>query len=160
MAYVKKVEKIEKIDGGEVKIQRLLSDHTLFFKEDGDVISGFKTAKDLYAIVTPDFCKQLQMMTKVCHYENYVSMIEDARIFCSDIYYSIKAEGLYRITDKKRGVRLYTEHGMITYTLEKGCPQRVNEQCSNWTYMRRLTLNRDSKMSKKIWSVTDWLFGK
>ena len=160
MAYVKRITKIEKIEKGEVKVCRLLSDPTLFFKEDGNVISGFKRAEDLYAIVTPSFCKQLQMMTRFCHYDHYLHMIEDAKIFCSDIYHSIMADGLYHTMDKKRGVQLYTDDSTIIYTLEKGYPQRVNEPYTDWICLRRLTLNKESKMSKKLWSVTDWLLRK
>lgn len=161
MAYVKKVTKIVKLEDGEVKVQRLLSDYTLFYNVEGDVIQGFKTAEDLYAIVTPNFCKQLKMMTKICHYNNYLHMIEDARIFCSDVYHTVVAEGLIRAADNKRAVRLHKDNGtIVTYALENGCPQLINEKSSDWTFIRRLTLNKESKMSKKLWSTTDWLLRK
>ena len=162
MAYVKKVEKIEKIDGGEVKVQRLLSDYTLFFDEEGNVRSGFKTAEDLYAVITPDFCKQLKMMTKVCHYDNYLSMIEDARIFCNRVYNSISADGIEiqgAANAEYNAVKLVTKDGEFVYTLDKGVPQLLNKDVIEYKFIRRLTLNKDSKMSKKLWSVTDWLFG-
>ena len=164
MAYVKTITKVEKIEKGEVKIQRLLSDHILFFKEDGDVISGFKTAKDLYAIVTPDFCKQLQMMTKVCHYDNYMSMISDAREFCNRVYETIVAFGMEIQGNTTHAVfnavNLITSKGEFLYTLDKGVPQLLNKDVCDYKFVRRLTLNKESKMSKKLWSVTDWLLYK
>lgn len=160
MAYVKKVEKIEKIDGGEVKVQRLLSDYTLFFDEEGNVISGFKTAEDLYAVITPDFCKQLKMMTKVCHYNNYLHMIEDAREFCSDVYNSSIATGVWvdTLDGPIHGVLLTKEDEEVLWTLTKeGIPQKHLLGIAKYQYGRKLTLNRESKMSHKLWVTTDWL---
>ena len=162
MAYVKTITKVEKIDGSEVEIRRLLSDYTLFFNEKGDVVQGFKTAKDLYAVVTPFFCKQLHMMTKVCHYDNYLSMIEDARIFCNRVYNSISAYGIEIKGGENaeyNSVKLITKDGEFLYTLDKGVPQLLNKEVIEHKVIRRLTLNKNQKMSKKLWTVTDWLFG-
>lgn len=161
MAYVKTITKVEKIDGSEVEIRRLLSDYTLFFNEKGDVVQGFKTAKDLYAVVTPFFCKQLHMMTKVCHYDNYLSMIEDARIFCNQVYDSTAAYGLEIQGDTNvafRAVKLVIKNDEFVYTLDKGVPQLLNKEVIKYKFIRRLTLNKEQKMSKKLWSITDWLF--
>ena len=163
MAYVKTITKIEKIEKGEVKIQRLLSDYTLFFDEEGNVRSGFKTAEDLYAVVTPNFCKQLQMRTRICHYDNYVSMIDDAREFCNHVYDTIVAYGMEIQGSNNavfNAVKLITSKGEFWYTLDKGVPQLLNEKILNYKFIRRLTLNKNSKMSKKLWSITDWLLYK
>lgn len=162
MAYEKNITKVEKIEKGEVKIQRVLSDHDLVFNGQGEVIECFKSAEDLYAIVTPDFCKQLHMMTKVCHYDNYMSMIEDARIFCNRVYDAIEAYGIEiqgTTNVEYSAVKLITKKDEFLYTLDKGVPQLLNKDVIEYKVLRRLTLNKESKMSKKLWSVTDWLFG-
>lgn len=162
MAYVKKVEKIEKIEKGEVKISRLLSDHDLVFTNQGEVIECFKKAEDLYAIVIPDFCKQLHMKTKNCNYDNYMSMIEDARIFCNRVYdsiaaYGIEIQGTTNVEDN--AVKLITKKDEFLYTLDKGgVPQLLNKDVIEYKVIRRLTLNEEQKMSKKLWSVTDWFY--
>ena len=163
MAYEKNITKVEKIEKGEVKIQRVLSDHDLVFNGQGEVIECFKSAEDLYAIVTPDFCKQLHMMTKVCHYDNYMSMIEDARQFCSDVYNSSIATGVWvdTLDGPVHGVLLTKEDEEVLWTLtEEGIPNKHLLGISKYKYGRKLTLNRESKMSKRLWSVTDWLLYK
>ena len=163
MAYVKKVEKIEKIYGGEVKVQRLLSDYTLFFDEEGNVRSGFKTAEDLYAVITPDFCKQLHMMTKVCNHEYYNALISTAQDFCSDVYNTSVATGVWvdTLDGYIHGVLLTNDDREVLWSLtEEGVPRKHLLGIANYKYGRRLTLKRDSKMSKKLWSVTDWLLYK
>lgn len=160
MAYTKKVEKIEKIDGGEVKVQRLLSDHDLVFNGQGEVIECFKSAEDLYAIVTPGFCKQLHMMTKHCNYDNYMSMIAIARDFCKDVYHSEVATGVYvdTLDGPVHGVLLTKEDEEVLWSLtEGGIPHKHLLGISNYKYGRKLTLNRESKMSHKLWVTTDWL---
>lgn len=163
MAYVKKVEKIEKIYGGEVKVQRLLSDYTLFFDEEGNVRSGFKTAEDLYAVITPDFCKQLHMMTKVCNNEYYNALISTAQDFCSDVYNSSVATGIWvdTLDGYIHGVLLTKDDEEVLWSLtEEGIPNKHLLGISNYKYGRKLTLRRESKMSKKLWAVTDWLLYK
>ena len=163
MAYVKKVEKIEKIYGGEVKVQRLLSDYTLFFDEEGNVRSGFKTAEDLYAVITPDFCKQLHMITKVCNQEYYNALISTAQDFCSDVYNTSVATGVWvdTLDGYIHGVLLTNDDREVLWSLtEEGVPRKHLLGIANYKYGRRLTLKRDSKMSKKLWSVTDWLLYK
>ena len=161
MAYVKTITKVEKIEKGEVRIKRLLSDYEVFFDEEGNIRTGFKSAKDLYAVVIPTFCKQLQMKTKVCHYDNYTSMISDARIFCNRVYESTSAYGVEiqgsTIDAVFNAIKLITKDGEFLYTLDKGVPQLLNPKICDYKFIRRLTLNKESKMSKKLWSVTDWL---
>ena len=163
MAYTKTIIKTEKIEKGEVKISRLLSDHERVFNSQGEVIECFKKAEDLYAIVIPDFCKQLHMHTKVCNYNNYMHMIEDARIFCNRVYdsiaaYGIEIQGATNVEDN--AVKLVTKKDEFLYTLDKGgVPQLLNNDVIDYKVIRRLTLNEEQKMSKKLWSVTDWLFG-
>lgn len=160
MAYVKRITKIEKIEKGEVKVCRLLSDYNIFFKENGDVISGFKRAKDLYAIVTPSFCKQLQMRTRICNHEYYDSLIATARDFCADVYHASIATGVWvdTLDGPVHGVLLTKEDEEVLWTLtEEGIPNKHLLGISKYKYGRKLTLNRESKMSKKLWSVTDWL---
>lgn len=162
MAYTKTIIKTEKIEKGEVKISRLLSDHDLVFTNQGEVIECFKKAEDLYAIVIPDFCKQLHMKTKNCNYDNYMSMIEDARIFCNRVYDSIAAYGIEiqgTTNAEYNAVKLITKKDEFLYTLDKGVPQLLNKDVIEYKVIRRLTMNKESKMSKKLWSVTDWLFG-
>lgn len=162
MAYTKTIIKTEKIEKGEVKISRLLSDHDLVFTNQGEVIECFKKAEDLYAIVIPDFCKQLHMKTKNCNYDNYMSMIEDARIFCNRVYDSIAAYGIEiqgTTNVEYNAVKLITQKDEFLYTLDKGVPQLLNKDVIEYKVIRRLTMNKESKMSKKLWSVTDWLFG-
>ena len=162
MAYTKTIIKTEKIEKGEVKISRLLSDHERVFNSQGAVIECFKKAEDLYAIVIPDFCKQLHMHTKHCNSANYMSMIEDARIFCNRVYDSIAAYGIeiQEITNVEyNAVKLITKKDEFLYTLDKGVPQLLNKDVIEYKVIRRLTLNEEQKMSKKLWTVTDWLFG-
>ena len=163
MAYVKTITKIEKINGGEVEIRRLLSDHDLVFNNQGEVIECFKKAEDLYAVVIPSFCKQLQMMTKICHHDNYVSMVSDAREFCNDVYYAVVATGVWvdTLDGPIHGVLLTKEDEEVRWTLtEEGIPQKHLLGITKYKYGRKLTLNRESKMSKRLWSVTDWLLYK
>lgn len=162
MAYTKIIEKIEKIEKGEVKIKRLLSDHDLVFNNQGEVIECFKKAEDICSVVTPDFCQQLHMRTENCHYDNYMSMIEEARIFCNRIYDSISADGIEiqgAANAEYNSVKLLTKDGEFLYTLDKGVPQLLNKEVMEYKVIRRLTLNKNQKMSKKLWTVTDWLFG-
>lgn len=163
MAYVKKVEKIEKIDGGEVKIMRLLSDHDLVFNQQGEVIECFKSAKDIYGVVTPSFCKQLKMRTKICNYEYYSALIATARDFCADVYNASVATGVWvdTLDGPVHGVLLTKEDEEVLWTLtEEGIPNKHLLGISKYKYGRKLTLNRESKMSKRLWSVTDWLLYK
>ena len=160
MAFVKKVEKIEKIDGGEVKVCRLLTDYELFFNEKGEVIQGFKTAKDLWAVITPDFCKQLQMKTRICNHEYYDSLIATARDFCADVYHASVATGVWvdTLDGPVHGVLLTKEDEEVLWTLtEEGIPNKHLLGISKYKYGRKLTLNRESKMSHKLWVITDWL---
>ena len=163
MACVKKVEKIEKIDGGEVKIHKLLSHRDIVFNEQGNEIECFKKVENLFAIVTPEFCKQLHMLTDNCNYDNYMSMIKDARIFCNRVYDAIAAYGLeiQGYTDVAfSAVKLVTKDGEFVYTLdETEVPQLLNKEVMEYKIIRRLTLNKKQKMSKKLWTITDWLFG-
>ena len=162
MAYTKTIIKTEKIEKGEVKISRLLSDYDLVFNNQGEVIECFKKAEDLSAIVIPDFCKQLHMQTKNCNYDNYMSMIEDARIFCNRVYDAIEAYGIAIQGNAKaeyNAVTLITKKDEFMYTLDKGIPQLLNKDVIEHKFIRRLTLNEEQKMSKKLWTVTDWLFG-
>ena len=162
MAYTKIITKVEKIEKGEVKINRLLSDHDLVFNNQGEVIECFKKAEDLSAIVIPDFCKQLHMQTTNCNYDNYMSMIEDARIFCNRVYdsiaaYGIEIQGTTNVEDN--AVKLITKKDEFLYTLDNGgVPQLLNKDVIEYKVIRRLTLNEEQKMSKKLWSVTDWFY--
>lgn len=162
MAYTKTIIKTEKIEKGEVKISRLLSDHDLVFNSQGEVIECFKKAKDLFAVVTPDFCQQLHMHTKVCNYNNYMHMIEDARIFCNRVYDSIAAYGIEiqgATNVEYNAVKLVSKKDEFLYTLDKGgVPQLLNKDVIDYKVIRRLTMNKESKMSKKLWSVTDWFY--
>ena len=162
MAYTKTIIKTEKIEKGEVKISRLLSDHERVFNSQGDVIECFKKAEDLFAVVTPDFCKQLHMHTKHCNSANYMHMIEDARIFCNRVYDSIAAYGIEiqgTTNVECNAVKLITKKDEFLYTLDNnGVPQLLNNDVIEYKVIRRLTLNEEQKMSKKLWSVTDWLF--
>ena len=162
MAYTKIIIKTEKIEKGEVKISRLLSDHDLVFTNQGEVIECFKKAEDLSAIVIPDFCKQLHMQTKNCNYDNYMSMIEDARIFCNRVYDSIEAYGIEiqgATNVESNAVKLVTKKDEFLYTLDNGgVPQLLNNDVIDYKVIRRLTMNKESKMSKKLWSVTDWFY--
>ena len=163
MAYVKKVTKVEKINGGEVEIRRFLSDHDLVFNGKGDVIECFRSAKDLYAIVTPSFCRQLQMQTRVCNHEYYDSLIATARDLCSDIYNTSVATGVYvdTLDGYVHGVLLTKEDEEVLWSLTKeGVPQKHLLGIAKYKYGRKLTLHRESKMSKKLWAVTDWLLYK
>ena len=162
MADTKRIIKTEKIEKGEVKIRRLLSDPERVFNSQGEVIECFKKAEDLSAIVIPDFCKQLRMITKVCNYNNYMHMIEDARIFCNRVYDSIAAYGIEiqgATNVEYNAVKLVTKKDEFLYTLDNGVPQLLNKDVIEYKVIRRLTMNKESKMSKKLWSVTDWLFG-
>lgn len=161
MAYTKTIIKTEKIEKGEVKISRLLSDHDLVFTNQGEVIECFKKAEDLSAIVIPDFCKQLHMQTTNCNYDNYMSMIEDARIFCNRVYDAIAAYGIEiqsTTNVEYNAVKLITKKDEFLYTLDKGVPQLLNKDVIEYKVIRRLTLNEEQKMSKKLWSVTDWFY--
>ena len=163
MAYTKTKIKTEKINGGEVEIRRFLSDHDLVFNEKGDVIECFKSANDLYAIVTPAFCKQLHMMTEVCNHEYYNALISTARDFCADVYNSVIATGVWvdTLDGPIHGVLLTKEDEEVLWTLtEEGIPNKHLLGISKYKYERKLTLNRESKMSKRLWSVTDWLLYK
>ena len=162
MAYTKIIIKTEKIEKGEVKISRLLSDHERVFNSQGEVIECFKKAEDLFAVVTPDFCQQLHMRTDHCNYANYMSLIEDARIFCNRVYDSIAAYGIEIQGNEKaeyNAVKLLTKKDEFLYTLDNGVPQLLNKDVIEYKVIRRLTLNYEQKMSKKLWTVTDWLFG-
>ena len=163
MAYTKTITKVEKINGGEVEIRRFLSDYELFFNEKGEVIQGFKTAKDLYAVVIPNFCKQLQMKTRICNHEYYDSLIATARDFCADVYHASIATGIWvdTLDGPVHGVLLTKEDEEVLWTLtEEGIPNKHLLGISKYKYGRKLTLNRESKMSKRLWSVTDWLLYK
>ena len=161
MTDIKRIERIEKIEKGEVIIQRVLSDHDLVFSSKG--IECFKTAKDLEAIVIPNFCKQLHMRTENCHHDNYMSMIKDARDLCSDIYNTSVATGVYvdTLDGYVHGVLLTKEDEEVLWSLTKeGVPQKHLLGIAKYKYGRKLTLHRESKMSKRLWSVTDWLLYK
>ena len=163
MAYVKTITKVEKINGGEVEIRRFLSDYDLFFNGKGDVIEGFGTAKDLYAVITPSFCQQLHMQTKVCNHEYYNELIATARQFCSDVYNSSLATGVWvdTLDGPVHGVLLTKEDEEVLWSLnEEGIPNKHLLGISKYKNGRKLTLNRESKMSKRLWSVTDWLLYK
>ena len=163
MTYVKTITKVEKINGGEVKVQRLLSDYTLFFDEEGNVRSGFKTAEDLYAVVIPSFCKQLHMMTKVCNHEYYNALISTAQNFCRDVYNTSVATGVWvdTLDGYIHGVLLTKEDEEVLWTLTgEGIPHKHLLGITKYKYGRKLTLHRESKMSKKLWAVTDWLLYK
>ena len=151
-AYTKTIIKTEKIEKGEVKISRLLSDHDLVFTNQGEVIECFKKAEDLYAIVIPDFCKQLHMHTKHCNSANYMSMIEDARIFCNRVYDSIAAYGIEiqgTTNVEYNAVKLITKKDEFLYTLDKGVPQLLNKDVIEHKFIRRLTLNEEQKCRRK-----------
>ena len=163
MTYTKTITKVEKIYGGEVEIRRFLSDHDLVFNEKGDVIECFKSANDLYAIVTPAFCKQLHMMTEVCNHEYYNALISTAQDFCSDVYNTSIATGVWvdTLDGYIHGVLLTNDDREVLWSLtEEGVPRKHLLGIANYKYGQRLTLKRDSKMSKKLWSVTDWLLYK
>ena len=160
MTDIKRIERIEKIEKGEVIIQRVLSDHDLVFSSKGEVIECFKTAKDLEAIVIPNFCKQLHMRTENCHHDNYMSMIANARDFCADVYNSSVATGVWvdTLDGPIHGVLLTKEDEEVLWTLtEEGIPNKHLLGISKYKYGRKLTLNRESKMSHKLWVTTDWL---
>ncbi len=160
MTYVKNVTKIEKVEKGEVIIQRVLSDHDLVFSRKGEVIECFKTAKDLEAIVIPNFCKQLHMRTENCHYDNYMSMIATAREFCNDVYNAVVTTGVWvdTLDGPIHGVLLTKEDEEVLWTLtDEGIPNKHLLGISKYKYGRKLTLNRESKMSHKLWVTTDWL---
>ena len=163
MAYTKIIEKIEKINGGEVEIHRLLSDYDLVFNKEGEVIECFKTAKDLWAVITPNFCKQLQMKTRICNHEYYDSLIENARDFCADVYNTSVATGVWvdTLDGYIHGVLLTKDDEEVLWTLTgEGIPHKHLLGITKYKYGRKLTLNRESKMSKKLWSITDWLLYK
>ena len=163
MTYVKKVTKVEKINGGEVEIRRLLSDYDLFFNGKGDVIEGFRTAKDLYAVITPSFCQQLRMRTTVCNHEYYNALIATARDFCADVYHASIATGVYvdTLDGPIHGVLLTKDDEEVLWSLtNEEIPQKHLLGITKYKYGRKLTLNRESKISKKLWSVTDWLLYK
>ena len=163
MTRIKTITKIEKINGGEVEIRRLLSDYDLVFNQQGDVIECFRSAKDLYAVVTPVFCKQLQMRTRVCNHEYYDSLIETAQDFCSDVYNTSVATGVWvdTLDGYIHGVLLTKDDEEVLWTLtEEGIPHKHLLGISKYKYGRKLTLHRESKMSKKLWAVTDWLLYK
>ena len=162
MTDIKRIERIEKIEKGEVKVHKLLSHRDIVFNEQGNEIECFNKVENLYAIVIPDFCQQLHMRTENCNYDNYLSMIEDARIFCNRVYDAIAAYGIEIKGGENaeyNSVKLTTKDGEFLYTLDKGVPQLLNEKILNYKFIRRLTLNKNQKMSKKLWTVTDWLFG-
>lgn len=142
MAYTRTIIKNEKIEKGEVKVCRLLTD------------------KDLYAVVIPNFCKQLHMMTKICNHEYYDSLIATARDFCSDVYNSSVATGIWvdTLDGPVHGVLLTKEDEEVLWTLtEEGVPRKHLLGIANYKYGQKLNLKRDSKMSKKLWVTTDWL---
>ena len=160
MAYTKTIIKTEKIEKGEVKVCRLLTDYELFFNEKGEVIEGFRTAKDLWAVVTPNFCKQLHMMTKNCNHEYYDSLIATARDFCVDVYNSSVATGVWvdTLDGPIHSVLMTKEDEEVLWSLTKeGIPNKQLLGISNYKFGRKLTLNRESKMSHKLWVTTDWL---
>lgn len=121
----------------------------------------------------PSMCKQLHIhLTTVrgghIDGKKFVPLAERAmknvRAFCSDVY---NAEAMFGMKSyvkgdymRRRLLRLHNGESTSFYALNKnGCPKRVNEWDFEWTAMRRqLTANADSKMSKKLWSATDWLF--
>ena len=163
MAYVKTITKVEKINGGEVEIRRFLSDYDRFFNGKGDVIEGFRTAQDLWAVITPDFCKQLQMKTRICNHEYYDSLIATARDFCADVYHAVVATGVWvdTLDGPIHGVLLTNDDEEVLWSVtDEGIPNKHLLGISKYKYGRKLTLNRESKMSKRIWSVTDWLLYK
>ena len=161
MACTKTIIKTEKIEKGEVKVYRLLSDHERVFNNQGEVIECFKKAEDLFAVITPDFCQQLHMRTDHCNSANYMHMIEDARIFCNRVYDAIAAYGIEIQGDTNaeyNAVKLITKKDEFLYTLDNGLPQLLNNDVIDYKVIRRLTMNKESKMSKKLWSVTDWFY--
>ena len=121
----------------------------------------------------PSMCKQLHIhLTTVrggrVDCKAFVKLaekaMEDVRAFCSDVYNAKAMFGMksYSKGDhmRRRLLRLHSGKNTCFYALDKnGCPKKVNEGNFDWTEVRRqLTANADSKMSKKLWSATDWLF--
>ena len=91
-----------------------------------------------------------------------MSMIEDARIFCNRVYDAIAAYGIEIQGNEKaecNAVKLLTKKDEFLYTLDNnGVPQLLNNAVIEYKVIRRLTLNEEQKMSKKLWSVTDWFY--
>lgn len=90
--------------------------------------------------------------------------MQDVKTFCTDVYNAEAMFGLKSYVKRdymqRRLLRLHSGKNTCFYALDKnGCPKKVNERNFDWTEVRRqLTANADSKMSKKLWSATDWLF--
>ena len=141
MTYVKRITKIEKIEKGEVAIKRLLTDYDLFYDKEGNVIQGFRTAKDLWAVVTPNFCKQLQMKTQICNHEYYDSLIATAQDFCSDVYNTSVATGVWvdTLDEYIHGVLLTKDDEEVLWTLtEEGIPHKHLLGITKYKYGRKL----------------------
>lgn len=121
----------------------------------------------------PNMCKQLHIhLTTVrdgrIDCKAFVKLAErtmkNVRAFCSDVYNSEAMFGMKSYVKgdhmRRRLLRLHNGESTCFYALDKnGCPQKMLENAFIWTAVRRqLTANADSKMSKKLWSATDWLF--
>lgn len=127
-------------------------------------VSDFEV-KSYKKVITPNFCKQLQIVVTTSpllsvkqERKLIESLMSEVRAFCNEVYHT---SYMYGCTMRgKRVVGLSTSNDTIYFALEKGCPQRVNPEVNEIKFVRQLTCNKDSKMSKKLWSATDWLLKK
>ena len=146
------------IEDNSITLNIELSKPITGFNADGSFTKVYTERVIKHAVLTPSICTQLRIHLDG---ENYRSAAKhamaDVKAFCTDVYKSVAAYGY--VSDKgHRVVRLINaENKSVYYTLENGCPQQVNPAVHDLKFIRRLTLNKDMKMSKKLWSTTDWL---
>jgi hypothetical protein len=138
-----------------------LSNPICTYTDKGELYTSYENCEIRMAVITPNFCKQLSMLTRVCTKDNYSSMIDDAKSFCTDVYNATRA---YGYEDEKRHrilcLSIPNEKGIwikTYYCLEDGCPQKINPCGIEARYIRKLSFDKSDKMSHKIWATTDWL---
>ena len=140
----------------------VLSNPIETYTDKGESNISYSDCEVRMAVVTPHFCRQLSMLTKVCTKENYASMIDDAKAFCTDIYNAFRAYG-YEDKNRNRILCLSVPNEVTGdwfkkfYCLEDGCPQRINPCGIEARFIRKLTFKHSDKMSHKLWATTDWL---
>lgn len=139
-----------------------LSNPIITYTDKGESNISYSDCEIRMAVVKPYFCKQLRMLTKVCTKENYASMVNDAKEFCTNVYNAIRAYG-YEDKDRNRVLCLTLQDEItgewfkVYYCLEDDCPQRINPCGIEAKFIRKLTFKTSDSMSHKLWATTDWL---
>ena len=146
----------------DVKENIALSNPITTYTDKGESNISYTNCEARMAIITPHFCRQLEMLTKVCTKENYASMVNDAKEFCTDVYNAIRAYG-YEDKNKNRILCLTLQDEItcewfkVYYCLEDDCPQKINPCGIEARFIRKLTFKTSDTMSHKLWATTDWL---